>query len=396
MPIINTDLWLLSQGLCIFMKSQNLWDFAFEHKRKNKTKRFCYVRSWKYGQRTNSPAAIADGVRRTNHSPDVVRNLNKLTKTRNIMKKQIKYILLGLMMLELSHIQAQDSGLSKTDTNVVYGMHSGLALLMDVYVPTNPNGYGIIVIPGSGFHQLMSYDANPLNKNPWYLSNIIGTDNLINNGYTLFVINHRSAPVFKYPAAIEDAQRAVQFIRHNAGHYKISPDKIGAIGHSSGGHLVCMLGTNDDIADSNSKNAISKVSSRVQAVVSLAAPTDFIKFSSGTDGDLGAVSSFVGTHLPVWRGSNVPSEYEFELYAKASPISHVTKDDAPFLLVHGTNENVVPTNQSKIFHEKLLENKVNSKLIIIENGGHGLRVNGKVATDKYYDSVIEFFDMVIK
>ena len=312
------------------------------------------------------------------------------------MKKQIKYILLGLITLGISHIQAQDSGLSRTETNVIYGMHGGLALLMDVYVPTNQNGYGIIVIPGSGFHQLMSYDATPLNKSPWYLTNIIGTNNLINNGYTLFVINHRSAPIFRFPAAVEDAQRAVQFIRSKAEAYNINKERIGAIGHSSGAHLVSMLGTMDDIKNQESKNPIDNESSKVQGVVALAGAFDMTEFASGGSGDIGAVASFVGTHLPNWRGSNMPNEYEYELYAKASPISYVTKDDAPFLLVHGTNENVVPTNQSKIFHEQLVVNNANSNLIIIENGGHGLRVNGKVATDKYYDAVIEFFDKIIK
>jgi len=299
-------------------------------------------------------------------------------------------------MFGFSAIQGQDSTLSRTETNLIYGMHGGLALLMDVYVPANPNGYGIIVIPGSGFHQLISYDATPLNKNPWYLTNIIGTDNLINNGYTLFVINHRSSPVFRYPAAIEDAQRAVQFIRSKAEDYNINKGRIGAIGHSSGAQLVSMLGTMDDIKNQDSKNPVDNESSKVQGVVALAGIFDMTEFASGGSGDIGAVASFVGTHLPIWRGSNVPSEYEYELYAKASPITYITEDDAPFLLVHGTNENVVPTNQSKIFHEKLLENNVSSTLIIIENGGHGLRVNGKVATDKYYNSVIEFFDKAIK
>lgn len=312
------------------------------------------------------------------------------------MKKQITYILLGIMTLGVSHTQAQDLALNRTETNVIYGMHSGLALLMDVYIPNEPNGYGIIVIPGSGFHQLMSYDAMPLNKSPWYLTNIIGTDNLIKNGYTLFVINHRSAPVFRFPAAFEDAQRAVQFIRSKAEHYNINKERIGAIGHSSGAQVASMLGTMDDIKNQESKNPVNNESSKVQGVVALAGASDMTKIASGGAGDIGAFVSFVGTHLPNWRGSNVPSEYEYELYAKASPITYVTKDDAPFLLVHGTNENVVPTNQSKIFHDKLLENNVSSTLIIIENGGHGLRVNGKVATDKYYDSVIEFFDMVIK
>lgn len=311
------------------------------------------------------------------------------------MKKNIAYILFVVIALGFSHIQAQDSGLSRTETNLIYGMHGGLALLMDVYVPTNPNGYGIIVIPGSGFHQLMSYDATPLNKNPWYLTNIIGTDNLLNNGYTLFVINHRSAPVFRYPAAVEDAQRAVQFIRSNAEDYNINKERLGAIGHSSGAQLVSMLGTMDDIKNKESKNPIDNESSKVQAVVALAGLFDLFSFASGSEGDIGAVASYVGTHLPSWRGPDSPRKKEYDKYVAASTTSYITEDDAHFLLVHGTNENVVPTKQSENFHKILLENNVNSNLIIIDNGGHGLRVNGKVATDKYYDETIKLFNKEI-
>ncbi|MCH7475257.1 MAG: alpha/beta hydrolase, partial [Gemmatimonadetes bacterium] len=68
---------------------------------------------------------------------------------------------------------------------------------------------------------------------------------LLDAGYTVFTINHRAAPRFRYPAAVEDAQRAVRFIRHNAQRYGVDPDRIGGYGGSSGAHLVSLLGTMD-------------------------------------------------------------------------------------------------------------------------------------------------------
>jgi acetyl esterase/lipase len=65
----------------------------------------------------------------------------------------------------------------------------------------------------------------------------------------VFAINHRQAPRFRYPAPIEDAQRAVRFVRFHRSDYGITSDRIGAWGSSSGGHLVELLGTMDGKGD---------------------------------------------------------------------------------------------------------------------------------------------------
>ena len=118
--------------------------------------------------------------------------------------------------------------------NVVYGMYSGLALLMDIYRPDAPNGIGLIVIPGSGWEAPLDYSAEQL-KESYELQAIFGIESIVNAGYTAFVINHRATPRFEYPAPVEDAQRAVRFIRHHADAFGIDPAHIGAVGGSSGG-----------------------------------------------------------------------------------------------------------------------------------------------------------------
>ena len=109
-----------------------------------------------------------------------------------------------------------DLNAAKVDRNVVFGMYSGLALLMDVYYPKNPNGYGIIHIAGSGWSKPLSLDASMLNHSRHVE---IEGKVFVDAGYTLFSINHRATPRFVYPAAVEDAQRAVRFIRYNARNY---------------------------------------------------------------------------------------------------------------------------------------------------------------------------------
>jgi acetyl esterase/lipase len=117
----------------------------------------------------------------------------------------------------------------RVERNVIFGMYSGLALLMDVYYPEKSNGLGIVYIQGSGWHAPLSYGASPLKQNPQMES----LGKLNEAGYTVFTIDHRAAPRFHYPAAVQDAQRAVRFIRHNAAKYHIKPDRIGAVGGSS-------------------------------------------------------------------------------------------------------------------------------------------------------------------
>ena len=152
-----------------------------------------------------------------------------------------KILVIIVMILAVASSALGQMKTKRVETNVVYGMYSGLALLMDIYFPEKPNGHGIIFIPGSGWHARLSYDARPL-KNA--VSDRLDpfqrmlAQELINAGYTVFVINHRAAPRFRYPAAVEDSQRAVRFIRYNANRFGINSDRIGGVGYSSGGHLV--------------------------------------------------------------------------------------------------------------------------------------------------------------
>jgi acetyl esterase/lipase len=154
------------------------------------------------------------------------------------------------------------SAQARVDRNVVYGMYSGLALLMDVYRPAQPNGVAIVAVQGSGWYSPMRYDASQLKASREVTSH---AERFTAAGYTVFAINHRQAPRFRYPAPIEDAQRAVRFVRFHASEYGVTSDRIGAWGSSSGGHLVELLGTMDgkgDASDSDPVNRLSESASR--------------------------------------------------------------------------------------------------------------------------------------
>src|SRR3954447_20322930 len=158
-----------------------------------------------------------------------------------------------------------------SESNGVFGTYSGLALLMDVYKPPSSNGYGIVVIPGSGWHTGLAYNANLLKQSKEFS---LYMPKLSAAGYTLFVITHRAAPRFHFPDAVDDAQRAVRYVRQNAARYGIDKDRIGAFGASSGGHLVSMLGTLDGKGTPDNPDPVEQQSAKVQCVVALYPVTD--------------------------------------------------------------------------------------------------------------------------
>lgn len=274
----------------------------------------------------------------------------------------------------------------KVERNVVYGMYSGLALLMDVYRPDQPNGYGIIVVHGSGWHSGLAYDAGALKDGP---GGEIIRGPLLSAGYTLFTINHRQAPRFRYPAAVEDAQRAVRFIRHHAADYGITPDRVGAVGGSSGAHLATLLGVLDGAGSADDRDPVNRQSAKVQAVVAAAAPTDFTAFEGN---GVSAVSSFIGLRLD--RAD--PKSEEGRLVREASPASHVSADDPPLLLVHGDADSVVSFRQAEIMEAAMRKGGAIVKLIRIPGGNHGfLRTPPKDGPD-FLAAMVGWFDQHLR
>jgi acetyl esterase/lipase len=248
----------------------------------------------------------------------------------------------------------------RVEKNVVFGTYSGLALLMDVHCPARPNGYGIVVIPGSGWTSKQTYDAPLLTALASSVRFFL--PKLFEAGYTLFVANHRNGPRFQYPAAVEDVQRAVRFIRYNANLYSINPKRIGAVGYSSGAHLAALLGVLDVQEDSDDPDPVNRVSAQVQCVVAAATPTDFTHFQSA------AWALFMGQLVALPGGS--PDPIAVKAYRTASPVTHVSSSSAPMLLVHGDADAIVPFQMAEIMREAMEKVGVDVKVIQLPGGSH--------------------------
>jgi acetyl esterase/lipase len=264
----------------------------------------------------------------------------------------VSRLLVGLVCFAAAH--------AEVEKNVVYGMVSGLALLMDVHRPEKPNGYGVMFVAGSGWNARLVYGARPLKEEQ------IGDwgPALLRAGYTVFAINHRAAPRFQYPAPVEDVQRAVRFLRHHAKRFGIDPGKLGGVAGSSGGHLVglvAMLGAGGVKGD---PDPVNREAATLQCVVLRAAPTDLGKMIGGSAIGTAAVVSFLGR-------TPTPNAEDQEVYRAASPISHVSAGAPPVLLVHGDADNTVPYEQSVAMEAALRGAGATVKLRSVAGGAHG-------------------------
>jgi acetyl esterase/lipase len=291
------------------------------------------------------------------------------------MLQKLNLLLLLHFFIYTGDLRAQTPKITKYE-NVVYGMASGAAMLMDVYQPSNSNHIGIIVIQGSGFGTFAStsYNEDGLKDsyaNDDYLSK--SAKDLVNTGYTIFMINHRFAPIFHYPEIFYDCQRAVRFIRFNASKYGINPQHIGALGHSSGAILAASLGVKDTTII-NAENGIDSVSSKVQAVVTLAAHFNLVDIYRKDASDsvvksdlvLSILSKFMGELPQIKKGEFILSGK----FADASPISNVTKDDAAFLIYYSDNDPYAPVRQGFDMYHKLQENNVPVRIVLKSKSGH--------------------------
>jgi acetyl esterase/lipase len=197
---------------------------------------------------------------------------------------------------------------------------------------------------------------------------------LLDQGFAVASVTYRFSQDAVFPAQIEDCKSAIRWLRKNASDLNIEPGKIGVWGSSAGGHLVAMLGVSGDVKEWDKGENLDQ-SSRVQAVCDWFGPTDLLTFGPqggnerpknpqpfpATDGPDSPEAKLIGGAIP----SNQDKA------RAASPVTYITKDDSPFLIMHGDKDPLVPAAQSKEFQEALVKAGVSSTLVILPGAGHG-------------------------
>jgi acetyl esterase/lipase len=259
--------------------------------------------------------------------------------------------------------------IAQAQKNIPYADAPSGPLLLDLYRPETSRGPVplIIWIHGGGWKNGSKENCLPLR---------IG---FTQRGYAVASINYRLTGEAPFPAQIEDCKAAVRWLRAHAAEYGLDPDLFGVWGSSAGGHLAALLGTSGDVSAFDTGENLN-VSSRVQAVCDYYGPSDFNSF--------GKVPGFE-------RHARADSPESALLGGKpgaaeaASPVTHVTPDDPPFLIVHGDQDRTVPLDQSRRMDAALRAAGVETELIVLPGSGHG---GPAFSAPEMMDKVAAFFD----
>jgi len=187
-------------------------------------------------------------------------------------------------------------------------------------------------------------------------------------------INYRLSGEAIWPAQIHDCKAAIRWVRANAKKYNFDPDRIGVIGASSGGHLAIMLATSGGVESLEGNLGPYKgTSSRVCCAVDYSGPTDLLAM-----GDYPSQIQHIAPDSPGSRlvGGALPDRKE--LARSASPITYVSKDGAPTLVIHGDADRLVPFNQSERFAKALKDVGVDCVFLRVKGGDHFLFGNPEI------------------
>ncbi len=240
--------------------------------------------------------------------------------------------------------------------NIVYAEAHGVGLVMDIFTPAGDrNGLAIVDVISGG------WDSSRGKIHDHERAQVFRI--MCSRGYTVFAIRPGSLSRFSIPDMVTHLETGIAWVKEQADKNGIDPTRVGMMGASAGGHLASLVAVTNGSSEVNPGND----KATVKAVAVFFPPTDFLTF--GSDSGPGAAKRIRQIAL---RG--IPNELSEEETKQAlisiSPARLVTKDAPPFLLIHGTADEVVPQAQSELLQAALMDNDVSAELVLKEGGGH--------------------------
>ena len=262
--------------------------------------------------------------------------------------------------------------------DLVYKRINGRELRLDLYCPQNASSPSPVVlwIHAAGWSHGRKEQHIPIIS-------------FRSDGYTVASLELRLSGEAPFPAQIEDCKAAVRWLRANAANYNLDVHRIGVAGHSAGGHLAALLGTSGGVQELEGSGDNMSYSSRVQAVCDASGPSDLLRlYHDASDPSTGtrpkaksAIDAFLGG----------PAEQNKTKAIAASPITYVSQDDPPFLIIHGENDFGVPASQGELLASALKAAGVETTLELTPRG-HSVGLGSRTLLP----IVKAFFDKYLK
>jgi acetyl esterase/lipase len=238
---------------------------------------------------------------------------------------------------------------------IVYREADGHRLRLDVYVPDAPQVPGgspaVVAIHGGGWRGGSRTDYGR------------SLTPLVRAGLVVVAVDYRlsrpGAP--SWPENLDDVREAVRWVRQHADDYGIDPDRIAAMGASAGAHLALLLGSASDIDIPRGPGDPS----RVGAVIDFFGPTDLKALHDTQLGAKTAIELLLGG-----SPSKLPRRSD-----SASPLRYVAPGNPPVLIVHGSDDLLVPIGQSRALADALERADVPHRLVVVEGARHGFGID---------------------
>ena len=242
--------------------------------------------------------------------------------------------------------------------DVVYGQEYGVALVMDIFVPTGEkNGVGIVDVASGAWHSDRGKIRDHKRAQMY--------DIFAKKGYTVFAIRPGSITKFSAAEMLKNIKLGIHWVKKHAEDYGIDPDNLGLTGASAGGHLACL-------ASVTAYDGEKSDGTEVKATAVFFPPTDFTMYGDrAVDPKKADRFGEIVRALAFRDGVDGLSDEEItKKIEEISPAKLVHKQAPPFLLIHGDADPAVPLQQSEVMVEALKNAGVEAKLIVKPGGGH--------------------------
>ena len=247
------------------------------------------------------------------------------------------------------------------DTNGIARISKISRPTLSVYLPPQEKSTGaaVIICPGGG------YWINAISHE--------GTDvarKFNEMGVAAFVLKYRipndATMINREIGPLQDAQQAIRMVRQRASEWKVKPNRIGIMGFSAGGHLASTAGTHFNNAVIENPGGVSLRPDFLILIYPVISFQDSI-------GHIGSRDQLIGKK---------PTAEKINFYSNEL---QVTKNTPPTFLVHASDDKGVKSENSIVFYQNLIKNKVPAEMHLYQGGGHGFGLNNKTTKDLWMD-----------